>query len=408
MKKNQVFIGIFLIIVIVILLFFGLRGCYYHPYHTISKVSSVSVDAMRFSKVRNKYADLMTKSDLEKINLPDSANVIAIELNPRNNFSGTSDQEILDRIDQLYYNKYDNFVSILTLLLSAFAIIIAFFGGYIPYTQSVKSSNVFNDMIKRLEKQEKDNIQLNEKTEALNTELHDIFSMHNDLLLKFTKLDEKYTKRIEKEKKRIEILRKRIPPIDMSTVFGEMEIAKELLEKHYQLTENLLMLGGELENMDYVLRSARCIYQSDPTLQDELNMWLSEDPDEYYLLIVAKAYDDKKNHNEAVKICDMVTAKNTKNELAWLIKAHSYSKMSDYLNVIKCYDELLRLNDKDYFSHYYLAVAYAYLNQKEKFLPHLKLALTNDKVFIEIAKTEPAFKQYPEVREMISDIEKKK
>lgn len=400
MKKSHIIFGIVVVVVIVVLLFLGIRGCYYHPYHTISEIDRVSVDTMKFSQLRNKYADLLTIPEFKNIDLPDTANVITIELTSNNSSSGMDGQGILDRIDQLYYNKYDNFISILTVLLSAFAIIIAFFGGYIPYMQSVNSKISFDKMIERLEKQEKEK-------EEQKRELEDICSRHEELYSKFTQLDKQYAKRIEKEKKRIEIIRKRIPPIDMSTIFGDRKKAKELLEKHYQLTENLLMLGVELEKKDYALRSARCIYQNDSALQDELDMWLYDDPEEDSLLIIANAYEDEDENIEAIAMCDMITAKNFENKLAWLIKGHSYIQLSDYPNAIKCYNVLLQLDKSSIYSHYYIAVAYAGLNQKEESLQHLKIALEKNKSFLIMAKTNHVLNRYSEVREMISEIEQK-
>jgi len=321
------------VVFIVFIFYYFIVARVSHSSKDIGIIDSTKVTITTQTEFQAKYHDLIPQR-FKKSNIPsDSINIAVVEVVTRPADWEPSDKDMLDRLEQFYYNTYDKLLGTLAILLSVFSVLIAFFGGLIPYLRSSEAERRLKEIdLKLKESQDTAN-----NLEALKAE--------------FTSLKEGFESHKAKLRAKGERIHSKLGKLGKS--YFELskidEATKERLEEYVDSTEMLEILGESLSQSEYLFRALYYLITNDEeTFHDEFEKCIHKDDQSYVpYAIIGDAYALMNNSVKAIEYYDQALALDSMKPTVWYNKGNDLGKIGRYEEAIKCYDEAIRLKPND-------------------------------------------------------------
>lgn len=106
------------------------------------------------------------------------------------------------------------------------------------------------------------------------------------------------------------------------------------------------------------------------------------------------ALDDLKEYEAAIKCFDRTIELKPDFHAAWSNKGISLVHLKKYVEGIKCFKRAIELDSEGLDAYFNLAWVYSMLKNKSEMLRYLKITINKNPNYIELAKTQEAFKEY--------------
>ena len=350
-----------IVIIILYLLFMCTIGRVSHENRHTEIIDSTKVEIVSQAEFKGKYHDLIP-SLFKKDSIPsDSTKIAVIEVVTRPADGEISESDILGRVEQFYYDTHDKLLGTLAILLSVFSVLIAFFGGLIPYMRSTKAE----EQLKIIEDKLK---------ESRNTT-----NSLNSLSADYAKLKEGFETHISKLRIKGERIREKLGMIGESYFeFTSIdENVRNQLRIYVDNTEMLEALGENLNDEDYLFRALYYqIIEDEDAFQQELSMCTAEDSTFLPYAIVADTYSKMSKYSKCILYYDKAIYIDPSQYQLWHNKGVSLWIIKKPKEALACLNEAIRLKP-DYTKSWFIkGIVLSQLEQSEEAIKCYKEAIS--------------------------------
>lgn len=350
MRKSWMTIGIIVFVISILIMLYLILGMRVYTKTDVTQIDSLSVRTTDVKMLKSQFPALFRSREAKRLALPDTGQVVALEVFHKHADTPLSDNEKLHSIDQFYYNTYDRLINTLAILLTTASIFIAFFGGVIPFVRSEKAEKLL----------EKVTLQIGEAQRSQQN-LEELFNKSRELENRIRKL-------IDSLKLRADDIRGKIVAKsgNIDEILKFTPPTRQQLQTHYDDTETLLNLGEELETDNIMMR---CIYfianNMDDDYKREFEDWNRQDHSERPYIISGIAFGNVGAPGRSIECYDKALQLSPGNYLALYNKALALDGMKQYNEALKCYNQTLQLKPDFLEAWINKGIVYAKLNLYE-------------------------------------------
>lgn len=373
------------VIVVMLLIYYFAIARVSHSSKDIEIIDSTKVTIVTQAEFKSKYKDLIP-NEIRKRSIPtDSAKIAVIEVVTRPADWEPSEKDILDRLDQFYYNTHDKLLGTLAILLSVFSVLIAFFGGVIPYLRSEKADNQLKEIDAQMKLQADYAKQQLKEIGAKLKESQETATKLNELNSNFCTFKEGYENRIQKLIDTGERIRTRLTKIGDSYFEQKLidDAAIKSLKEYVNSTDMLETLGENLDGEDYILRARYYqLIKDEAAFQNEFAIWTKLDNTTGPYLAVACTFGAMKIPDKCIEYCDKALVMNPDDSSVWYIKGLALADKCLHEDAIKCFDEALRLQYDDVDALLHKGIAHRMLEHFKEAIECFDMAIVKKPNFV--------------------------
>ncbi|MDD4310035.1 MAG: tetratricopeptide repeat protein [Candidatus Cloacimonetes bacterium] len=334
----------------------------------IGIIDSTKVTITTQAAFKGKYNGLI-RDLFKKNSIPsDSAKIAVIEVVTRLADGEPSNNEVLNRVEQFYYNTHDKLLGTLAILLSVFSILIAFFGGLIPYLRSSKAEEQLNRIKRNMELQKKSADRQLKEISAKLKESKDTATKLSELKSDYCTFVDGYENRIQKLIDIGKRIRKRVTKIGETyfELISTDESAAKLLKEYVDSTEMLETLGENLDKENYLLRALYYqIIKDEEAFQNEFSICTKLDNTTSPYLTVAATYVLMDMPKTSIAYCDQAISIDRESSRSWFLKGLAHSGNGLQRDAINCFNEAINLQSDYVEAFVYKGVALRQLELPE-------------------------------------------
>ncbi|MDD4310179.1 MAG: tetratricopeptide repeat protein [Candidatus Cloacimonetes bacterium] len=335
------------IVTVLYLMFICTIGRVSHKNKDFEIIDSTKVQIVSQAEFKGKYHDLIP-SLFKKDSIPsDSAKITVIEVVTRPAVGEQNDNDILDRVEQFYYNTYDKLLGTLAILLSVFSILIAFFGGLIPYLRASKAEDQLKRINRKMELQKKSADRQLKEIGAKQKESQETANRLNELISSFNAFIEGYEKRISKLIDKGRRIRTKLTKL-VDTYYELINVDEKtvkMLKEYVDNTEMLETLGESLNADDYLFRALYYLLTEDEeSFHEEFSQCVNLDKTHNPYATVADTYAFKGLHEKSLVYYDKAISIDSNDPRIWHNKGVALMQSDQGEKAIKCFDEALKLD----------------------------------------------------------------
>jgi|GEM_PF-5302455 len=360
---------------IAFLLSLCVTGCDIRTVKQVRNIDSLSYEQIDKKTLQSKFPQLFKKDNPARV---DTTKVSVVTVYTLLNNKNTSDSDILNRVDQFYYNTYDKFLSTLAILFTIMSIIIGIFGIYIPFNRSTIQKKQFDVFNEKLTKNEDALVSQSALVEASIHQLNGSLKKSEELEAKYNELNRRVDRIIEDTNRRSKQIKNRLNNIKDGLFLSEniTDKDKEILEEYFINTSLLKNFGEQLESNDYSLRFLH--FETNRLVdlaEKELPEWLAIDNSENPYKSMAQVYSTAGEIKKATEYFDKAVQINPDSYSSWIGKGNMYSSISEYEKAIECFDKAIQIKPDMFDAWFNKGLEYTRLHKYELALDYLNQAI---------------------------------
>lgn len=330
MKKSVISVGIIVLILVVCAIFYLILGMRIYSKTSVTQIDSINVHTTDVKTLKSKFPIIFKSKNLMNMALEDTSRVISFSIFHKNDNTPISDKDILEKIDQFYYNSYDKLITTLAIILTVASIFIAFFGGVIPYLRSEKAENLLQRITAQYEES---------KITQKNLEI----MVNNSRLI-----EDRIQLFIDSLKNRAHEIRRKIviKTDNIDEIIQFTDLTKLQLQKYYDGTETLLNLGEELSLDDIMIRTIFFIAENmESEYENEFELWKLRDKSNWPYLISGIAFGNNKAIEKSIVQFDEAINHDSTDYRVYFFKGNALLNLGQYYFAIECYNRSIQLKN---------------------------------------------------------------